>query len=329
MLTAGHCTLLFGEVIGGPGFIPGISFHLVIGETHAHGVEGSSNEFEVQPDDVIALRPTPGGGLSGDLALLRLPHPATNQALRIVGASNDSKARLAPGMPLTAIGWGSTDENDSALSEDLRQVEVPLVSDRDCGFAYPTVEDEWGVYGFNANTMVCAGSPGRDTCYGDSGGPLMAPDGAGGWVQAGITSWGEGCAEAGFPGVYGRLSGLYGFILSTLKADREAPVGLPEATTRPAAQVTRTSARLSGIVLPNGLATAYVIEWGTNRRYLGGHIQGYADAGGADAVVAMTARGLKPGTTYHVRVRALNLAGAAEGTDLAFATKPKPAPHKH
>jgi secreted trypsin-like serine protease len=51
---------------------------------------------------------------------------------------------------------------------------------------------------FVASDMVCAGytSGGVDTCQGDSGGPLFI-----GGVLAGITSWGNGCAEAGHPGV--------------------------------------------------------------------------------------------------------------------------------
>ncbi len=314
-------------MIGGPGFIEGISFHLVIGEMHAHGVESASNEYDIQPDDVIALHPAAGGGLSGDLALLRLPRPAPNQALRIVGASNDPNVRLPEGQLLTATGWGVTSEEAFDLSEDLRQVEVPLISDTNCRFFYPTVGFDFGyTIGFDANTMVCAGTAGKDTCFGDSGGPLMAPDGAGGFVQVGLTSWGEGCAEAGFPGVYGRLSGLYGFILSTLKSDREAPAGVAEATTGQPQQVRRTSARLLGTVVPNGLATAYVIEYGTTRRYLGGHIQGYAGAGSDEATVSAVVRGLKPDMTYHVRVRALSLAGAVEGGDLIFKTKTKPAP---
>jgi hypothetical protein len=325
VLTAGHCTLLVAEVIGGAD-VPGTRFRAVIGETQAHGVASPTSEYTVELDDVIALQPTPGGGLSGDIALLRLPRPAPNHALRLVGASNDPIFGLVPGMLTTATGWGSLSEDLSELSEDLRQVEVPLVSDRDCAFAYPTIEDEWGVYGFNPNTMLCAGAAGKDTCFGDSGGPLMAPDGAGGWVQIGITSWGVGCAEEGFPGVYGRLSGLYGFILATLRDDREAPAGPPDAVTSRPVQIKRTSARLRGTVAPNGLATAYVIEYGTSRRYLGGRLQGYAGAGGEQATVASTVKGLKPGTTYHVRVRALNLAGTTDGVDLTFTTKPKPAP---
>jgi secreted trypsin-like serine protease len=62
--------------------------------------------------------------------------------------------------------------------------------------------------------MMCAGlnNGGKDACQGDSGGPL--------WVtfneekvQAGIVSWGEGCARPNFYGVYARTSSLVDFIL--------------------------------------------------------------------------------------------------------------------
>lgn len=51
--------------------------------------------------------------------------------------------------------------------------------------------------------MVCAGytQGGVDTCQGDSGGPLII-----GGKPAGITSWGEGCAQAGYRGVHTRLT---------------------------------------------------------------------------------------------------------------------------
>ena len=51
---------------------------------------------------------------------------------------------------------------------------------------------------------------------GRHGGPLFFKAVGGGFIQAGITSWGFGCGATGFPGVYPRLRnrGVGNFILS-------------------------------------------------------------------------------------------------------------------
>jgi hypothetical protein len=64
--------------------------------------------------------------------------------------------------------------------------------------------------------MSCAGSVGRDTCQGDSGGPLFTKRN-GSWVQVGITSWGEGCAEPGYPGISTRLPNFANWVRNQIR----------------------------------------------------------------------------------------------------------------
>lgn len=56
------------------------------------------------------------------------------------------------------------------------------------------------------SVMLCAGDPGggKDSCQGDSGGPIFDQEG----THVGVVSWGFGCAQAKFPGVYSRVSGV-------------------------------------------------------------------------------------------------------------------------
>ncbi|MGY0233176.1 S1 family peptidase [Longispora urticae] len=132
-----------------------------------------------------------------DWALVRLARPLNAPTLPIAtDAGTDSGT-------FTVVGWGSTREGGSGTAT-LRKVQVPFVSDAVCGDAYRKAG-----YGFVAADMICAGrmdTGGVDSCQGDSGGPLVRRDAAGQWRQVGIVSWGEGCARAGFPGVYTQVS---------------------------------------------------------------------------------------------------------------------------
>ena len=80
---------------------------------------------------------------------------------------------------------------------------VPISNINACANAYASAGDF-----VDPATMVCAGyaDGGVDGCYGDSGGPMQAPLLGGGYRLVGLTSWGEGCAEPGFPGVYTRVA---------------------------------------------------------------------------------------------------------------------------
>lgn len=72
------------------------------------------------------------------------------------------------------------------------------------------------------DSQLCAGGvPDKDSCGGDSGGPLMYPGRARGvgvrYVQRGIVSYGsKRCGVGGYPGVYTRVAYYMKWILDNI-----------------------------------------------------------------------------------------------------------------
>ena len=88
-------------------------------------------------------------------------------------------------------------------------VQVPAVTNADCNSAYG---------GGITESMICAGyigEGGKDACQGDSGGPFVCnKDGKA--VIAGVVSWGYGCGEPEYPGVYARTTHVLNWIKAQL-----------------------------------------------------------------------------------------------------------------
>lgn len=126
-----------------------------------------------------------------DVSVLTLTERVPYQPLAL--PRKDDPDLYKAGQPGLILGWGRV-AADGQPSRYLLKASVPVMADPDCTTAYSA---------YKAKAMVCAGVPegGVDSCQGDSGGPLIV-DGK----LAGITSWGEGCAAAGKPGVYTRLA---------------------------------------------------------------------------------------------------------------------------
>lgn len=92
-------------------------------------------------------------------------------------------------------GYGLTENggDSSDLARELQDVEVPI---------YPTDICESNYPGLITENMFCAGVPngGKDSCNGDSGGPLTTDN-----TQWGIVSWGAGCGVPNRAGVYTKI----------------------------------------------------------------------------------------------------------------------------
>jgi hypothetical protein len=162
---------------------------------------------------VTAVRMHPdynGNTNSFDIALLRLakdvPFPF-NSHVNAVCLPNQYGYVVPSGTLCVTTGWGVT--HGTGSDAILRQVVLPVVSNSVCNADYNGQVD---------NTMICAGYPlgGKDSCQGDSGGPFVCQDPSSKrWIMQGVVSWGRGCGEPGYPGVYSRTSVLTDFVYQT------------------------------------------------------------------------------------------------------------------
>jgi len=112
------------------------------------------------------------------------------------------------GEQVTVAGWGTLSEGGSQPS-NLMKVDVHVWTNERCKNSYGS-----SAPGGITNHMLCAADPNRDSCSGDSGGPLfVCSDGfSGSCEQIGIVSWGIGCAKAQYPGVYTRVTEMIPWI---------------------------------------------------------------------------------------------------------------------
>jgi hypothetical protein len=188
-----------------------------------------------------------GTGINFDYALMLLEKDyIIDSDIKLVLNYNNNFPEA--GTNLDVLGMGTTSSGASNVASMLRDVKVPAITNDECKQAY------------NSNSvtskMLCAGYPEgkKDSCQGDSGGPLVQINGNI-HTQVGIVSWGAGCALAGKPGVYSRVSEeiewMQGVICDTWKVDSDlcdggftpsppTPTAPPQPSPTPAPKPTPT-----------------------------------------------------------------------------------------
>ncbi|XP_026801320.3 serine protease 27 isoform X2 [Pangasianodon hypophthalmus] len=199
VMTAAHCfssTRTFGLVV-------------YLGKQTLIG----SNPYEVSRGVSKIIRHPKYNGFTNDndITLLRLNSAVTfTDYIRPVCLAGQ-ESNFPYGTSCWITGWGNIASGVWLLSPGvLQEAEVPVVDRIQC--------DSMLGPGLVTENMICAGvlEGGTDTCQGDSGGPMVTKQGAV-WIQAGITSWGKGCALPGLPGVYTLVSQYQSWISSTIK----------------------------------------------------------------------------------------------------------------
>lgn len=188
IVTAAHCVL---SSAGGPVEPTRITVHY-----------GSSNQSLTRTVEVTRVKVHPRFRLpvfDYDVALLTLASPL--QYDECTQPICLPEAGAVPNAVCQVAGWGATNDTLRRTQQVLRQVALPVVSQRDCLSAYRDTR-------VINDLKICAGEilkGGVDACMGDSGGPLMCVQN-GVFYLHGLVSFGQECGQPGFPGVYSRTA---------------------------------------------------------------------------------------------------------------------------
>ena len=179
-------------------------------------VPRGTSEYRVS---AIVVSPGYEGGVN-DIALIQISSEFDLSEAEIEPASLplalDGDVIPALGTDIIVSGWGEyvayqAGSYPTMLQTATLDVLSAPMSD-DCG---DYLSSDW-----NYRYEMCVGvtEGGRDTCQGDSGGPYVATlDGDGNGTPeptlVGVTSWGNGCADEGFPGFASRVSAYVDWIV--------------------------------------------------------------------------------------------------------------------
>jgi len=142
--------------------------------------------------------------LENDFMVVHLNEPLPSNIIPVRIEKNENK----PGTDewVTAIGLGSVSDKAMKIPEYLQSIDVQVHSYEYCN----RKESYRGAV--KKKVMFCAGyndnGQHRDACFGDSGGPMLNSKGE----LCGIISFGVGCGNGNFPGVYARASAVYDWI---------------------------------------------------------------------------------------------------------------------
>mmetsp|Transcript_8634 Transcript_8634/g.15211 ORF Transcript_8634/g.15211 Transcript_8634/m.15211 type:complete len:403 (+) Transcript_8634:70-1278(+) len=175
---------------------------------YSSAISPSSNGFrltDVSFSSDVFIHPSyvvEESSMINDLAIVRFHDNVTDMPDPI--SLSEPSTMLENGTYVQVAGYGYTEESEKSPDYALREVTVEVLSNESC------VEQN-SEFAIDPTVHVCAALDGKDSCSGDSGGPLFLTQN-GTFIEVGIVSFGQGCAEVGKPGVYTRVSAFRDWI---------------------------------------------------------------------------------------------------------------------
>ncbi|XP_026134550.1 complement factor D [Carassius auratus] len=166
---------------------------VVLGAHSLSNAEGTKQTFKAtavynHPDFQIS-------NYDNDIALLKLDKPITeSNAVKPVKFQREGGSDPEEDADVKTVGWGSLN-NLGGRPDKLQELTIKVLERWRCG--------RGDYYGTKfTNNMFCAAEKLKDTCDGDSGGPLLYKD-----LVVGITSnGGKKCGSSKKPGLYTIIS---------------------------------------------------------------------------------------------------------------------------
>ncbi|KAM6947942.1 trypsin [Lycodopsis pacificus] len=192
VVTAAHCNI-------GPE-----NMMIVAGDYIVNSFEGT--EQYAKPHRLVTHPLYNRSTNNADIMLIKLRAPMVLNKFVSLAPLPRQGTGVVEGLACRVSGWGYNNLGGGQAPFTLRTVTVPIVSTARCNNSES----------FNGNitaNMICAGyrTGGKDACKGDSGGPLVCRG-----AVYGVVSWGNGCGDPKFPGVYTSVSKFRRWIDQTI-----------------------------------------------------------------------------------------------------------------
>ncbi|XP_051720334.1 trypsin-2-like isoform X1 [Ctenopharyngodon idella] len=171
-----------------------------LGEHNVYIEEGT--EQRIGAEKVIPHPKYSDFTYNNDFMLIKLKEPAIfNQYVQPISLATSCSSA---GEQCLVSGWGNQITTGVDYASVLQCLNLPVLSRSQCEGAYG-----WQI----TENMFCAGfmEGGKDSCQGDSGGPVVCNG-----ELRGVVSWGYGCAQPGYPGVYAEVCRYTDWVESTI-----------------------------------------------------------------------------------------------------------------
>ncbi|HEY6257112.1 MAG TPA: trypsin-like serine protease [Xanthobacteraceae bacterium] len=189
-----------------------------------------------------------------DVALLHLRSSAQSPPQLLVSGAVRGQLESAGAASLVA-GFGYTrpqpvqGEHIGPGSDQLLQVQLPIVDRATCTRILGKFYDS--AARFIDEATVCAGDTagGKDSCNGDSGGPIAINAAGGRQVQIGVVSWGPGCGQRDTVGIYASVGHFEGWIKQRVPGATfyASPGSAPAQPSQPAVTIASVEAAAAAL----------------------------------------------------------------------------------